>query len=99
MQTIFSRSFTIDKNGEYKTMMVPLADMANHYTPPNKSGYQCTWDYCEEKNGFYIKAKENIREGEEVNISYGQCISNSTWFYQYGFIYQPNNCDQVKVKV
>ena len=39
----------------------------------------------------------DIQEGEELTLCYGGDISNFTWFYQYGFVYQPNNFDQTTI--
>ena len=35
----------------------------------------------------------NIKQGEEISLAYGGDINNATWFYSYGFVYQPNHSD------
>jgi SET domain-containing protein len=46
-------------------------------------------------HGFYIKALKDIEAGEEITLSYGDHITNSSWLYQYGFVYQPNGSDEM----
>ena len=58
--------------------MVPLADMCNHLQPGLT---QTKWQYSSEHKGFTITALRQIDEGEEINLCYGDKVSNTHWFY------------------
>ena len=60
IQILQSRTFGVYYNDqkEPSACMVPLADMGNHQLP-----MKTYWNYDKEKDGFYIEALEDIKEG------------------------------------
>jgi hypothetical protein len=59
------------------------------------------WTYDELSKGFVVKAKENIKSGEEIYVYYGN-KPNSSFFLFYGFVVEDNvnddatlNCSRV----
>ena len=49
--------------------------------------------------GFYLQALKDIKQGEEILLRYGVNITNSGYFFSYGFVYQPNNNDAVQLQL
>ena len=98
MQVVLSRCFgqQFEDDNTALQYMVPLADMCNHLLP-NK--VQTKWEYDEEQKGFVIRALRAIDEGEDITLCYGRKISNTQWFYQFGFVYFPNLEDAVIIKL
>ena len=81
-----SRLFNLTPyNKEPTHCFVPMADMINHSNNPN-----CAWRYDDEKKGFVIEAKKNIKQGEELVESYlkNGHQNNSFFFLHYGFVNQ-----------
>ena len=52
------------------------------------------WSYDNFRMGFIIRAKEDIKSGQEIFISYGN-RSNSVLFLYYGFVIENNENDDV----
>ena len=88
-----SRIFGITVNDVKTDGFVPYADMLNHKRPR-----QTLWQYDEDKRGFVIEACDDIQRGEQVYDSYGKKC-NSRFFLNYGFINQPNDADEVPIKL
>lgn len=77
---VSSRNFRLTINGIQSTTMVPLADMLNH-----SNNALTRWGYSDEKNGYEMKALENIESGTEITDSYGK-KDNHKYFLYYGFV-------------
>ncbi len=63
--------------------------------------YQCdmtTWQYHEEAHGFVVRAREEIKAGEEIFVYYGN-KPNANFFQFYGFVLENNACDVIQLKV
>lgn len=78
---MLSRSYSREYEFGKVSMLVPMADMANHQIPENAE-----WGYSEEKQSFYMRALERIKKGQEIYVNYGSHITNLGFFYQYGWI-------------
>jgi hypothetical protein len=80
---IYSRVF--QQNSNY-IALVPVADMCNYRYPCNTS-----WGF--NQDGFYLKATEDIKRGEEIFLHYGyEGKSFSHYLYNYGYV--PNFVDK-----
>lgn len=90
---VSSRIFGMNINGVKTDGFVPMADMLNHKRPK-----QTAWQYYDDKGGFVIESLEDIPRGEQVYDSYGKKC-NSRFFLNYGFINEPNDGDEVPIKV
>jgi len=66
--------------------------MINHRSPP-----QTEWYYDDYKNGYIVKACEDISKGAEVTISYGDHLSAHDIFFRYGFIADYRHQDEAIV--
>ena len=90
---VSSRIFGIQVDNVKTDGFVAYADMLNHKRPR-----QTTWTYTDDRKGFIIEAMEDIKRGEQVYDSYGKKC-NSRFFLNYGFINQPNDANEVPIKV
>jgi hypothetical protein len=52
------------------------------------------WTYSAERQGFIVEAKEDIKEGAEIYVSYGN-KPNTNFFQFYGFVIPNNENDEV----
>ena len=64
--------------------MAPFADMLNHRRPCST-----TWGYDDKREGFVVKATEDLERGQEIFDTYGQ-KSNADFFMYYGFLIPQN---------
>lgn len=71
--------------------IVPYADMINHGEPAN-----CEWFYDDDQKSFIMSASTDIKQGDEIVLSYGQ-KSNSKYFILYGFLNPSKEEDEVSV--
>ena len=98
---IASRIFGFNKNGKDingnlkgdETAFVPYADMLNHRKDP-----QTKWFFCSKRNGFVIKALEDIPRGSEICDTYG-FKSNAAFFINYGFLIPDNQQNVIDLAV
>ena len=70
--------------------------MLNHKLP-----MQTRWRFDQERDGFVLKALEDIPKGAEVSTSYGSSTHNN-WnlFFGYGFVLEEqSNLDMVALEV
>ena len=88
-----SRIFGITVDGVKTDGFVPYADMLNHKRPR-----QTIWYYDDAKKGFIIEACDDIPRGDQVYDSYCKKC-NSRFFLNYGFINQPNDADEVPLRI
>ena len=63
--------------------------MLNHRSDP-----QTRWFFSAKRNGFIIKALEDIQRGSEIYDYYGS-KSNAAFFVNYGFLIPDNEDDLV----
>lgn len=91
MCMVNSRCFSESIYGEAVSMIVPLADMANHSNSPN-SRYM----YDVNSDQFHLVACQALEQGQEALISYG-CIrkDNRELMRDYGFVLTANVNDRV----
>jgi len=93
-----SRIFGIKVDGEENDSVVPFAgrlhlkaiDMFNYKYKSNMT----YWTYDELSKGFVVRAKENIKAGEEIYVYYGN-KPNSSFLLFYGFVVEDNVNDDV----
>ncbi|KAM3133785.1 hypothetical protein pb186bvf_014048 [Paramecium bursaria] len=83
--TSCSRIFSLNISGVVTEGFVPLADLFNH-----EADYQGHWGYSDEEQGFYVNSLENIEEGGEIFVSYGN-KDNHRLLLHYGFIQGEND--------
>lgn len=92
---VHSRTFRIeDESGRRATRraLVPGADLLNHSSA--SEGVNCDWKANDEY--FVIQTTRDVREGEELLLSYGeQCDRHFALFY--GFLPAPNPHNRVKL--
>ena len=62
-----SRSFDFEIEGTQKETMVPLMDMLNHSEKEVNAKYK----FCNSREGVILSASEDVDEGQELFISYG----------------------------
>ena len=85
-----SRIFGIKVDNEENDALVPYADMFNFKYQSDMT----SWTYSDERKGFLVKAKEDIKEGEEIYVYYGS-KANWSFFQFYGFVLEDNENDEV----
>lgn len=68
--------------------------MFNHREPAQTDCY-----FDNEKEGYVAKALEDIPKGAEICTSYGmgKKVSNFDLFMNYGFVYEPNQANEVQL--
>lgn len=74
--------------------IVPYADMFNYKFKSDMTH----WTFSEEKKSFVIKAKDNIKRGEEIYVYYGN-KPNTNFFMFYGFVIENNENDEVILNI
>jgi histone-lysine N-methyltransferase SETD3 len=89
-----SRIFGIKVNNEENDALVPYADMFNFKYQSDMT----SWTYSDERRGFVVKAKEDIKKGEEIYVFYGS-KPNWSFFQFYGFVLENNENDEVILEV
>lgn len=89
-----SRIFGIKVNDEENDALVPYADMFNFKYQSDMT----SWAYSDEREGFVVKAKEDIKEGQEIFVYYGS-KPNWSFFQFYGFVLEDNENDEVILEV
>lgn len=86
---IYAAERTINGENIRDSLLVPLADMANHKIPPNTH-----WFFNKDKNMFIVKATDYLNPGENLFESYGpKC--NYRYFVNYGFTILDNHFEEV----
>lgn len=91
---VSSRAFGVTINDVKEDILVPYADMFN-----NESEYSVThWSYCEKRKGMAVKVKQNIKEQQEILISYGD-RANWELLLCYGFVLEKNENDILIVPI
>ena len=90
---VCSRLFGFERQGKLDQALVPYADMLNHRKDP-----QTKWFFCKKRNGFVIKALEDIPRGDEICDTYGN-KSNAAFFINYGFLIPENQEDLIDMAV
>mmetsp|Transcript_27346 Transcript_27346/g.66499 ORF Transcript_27346/g.66499 Transcript_27346/m.66499 type:complete len:509 (-) Transcript_27346:158-1684(-) len=89
--TVLTRTFGCTENGAAETMMVPLADMANHdFNRPTR------WDYNDKKAGFTVRVVKSVNKGELLTDTYGN-KGNDSFLPVYGFCVEHNNWNQARI--
>ena len=86
---IITRIYAITNNNVKDTVMVPIADMANHVMTPNT-----TWKFDHECNMFVVSAEHNLEQNEVIYETYG-FKSNYRYFVNYGFTVENNEHAQL----
>ena len=82
---VYGRFFNLEIGGEELLCGVPYADLFGH------SGQSpTTWYYHEKRNGFELKATEEIKKGEKVHLNFGPKLTNMDSFLIHGFVPEPN---------
>ena len=81
---VCSRNFGINCNGIKTAVLVPYADMLNHYRPR-----ETKWQFEDTSQCFTVVALQDINVGEQVYDSYGQ-KSNHRFLLNYGFSVEKN---------
>eukprot|EP00468_Gymnochlora_sp_CCMP2014_P002965 CAMPEP_0167756446 /NCGR_PEP_ID=MMETSP0110_2-20121227/9391_1 /TAXON_ID=629695 /ORGANISM="Gymnochlora sp., Strain CCMP2014" /LENGTH=350 /DNA_ID=CAMNT_0007642559 /DNA_START=449 /DNA_END=1501 /DNA_ORIENTATION=+ len=88
--TVLTRTFGCTEHGKAETMMVPLADMANHdFNRPTR------WDYNNKKGGFTVRVVRTVRANEKLTDTYGN-KGNDSFLPVYGFCVENNNWNQAR---
>ena len=80
---IETRTFNSSKVNRCPKMMVPIVDMLNHSIDPN------TYWYVKDEKNLIVNARRDIKQGEEITISYGH-LNNIELFSRYGFVIDNN---------
>jgi hypothetical protein len=75
-----TRSFESPTDSE-SSILVPLADMANH----DQRNENTLWDFSDEGN-FQFVAKDDIKKGDAIMISYWVDLVPEAAFNTYGFV-------------
>ena len=81
---VCSRNFGITCNGIKTAVLVPYADMLNHYRPR-----ETKWQFEDVSQSFTITCLQSIAVGEQIYDSYGQ-KSNHRFLLNYGFSVENN---------
>jgi len=86
---VYSRAWTVDSDYlENRTsMIIPLADLANHHKDAAMLSTQHTATY----GGRFLKAFKDFKVGDEIFDNYGR-KSEINWMLGYGFV--PNDKDE-----
>lgn len=88
--TVLTRTFGCNEGGKPETMMVPLADMANHdFQRPTR------WDFNDAKAGFTVRATRSVCAGEALADTYGS-KGNDSFLPIYGFCVEKNPWNQAR---
>ena len=102
---IHSRSFSLPIGGKKVTCLVPFASMINHKsisTEPSdcENNKQLTfWSYDRNRDGFMIKAGQDIKKGKEVFFTYGSTKTNLNFFLIYGFVLEDESAASALIKL
>mmetsp|Transcript_8581 Transcript_8581/g.13911 ORF Transcript_8581/g.13911 Transcript_8581/m.13911 type:complete len:533 (-) Transcript_8581:175-1773(-) len=89
--TVLTRTFGCTEHGAAETMMVPLADMANHdFTRPTR------WDYNDKKTGFTVRVVRDVGKDQMLTDTYGN-KGNDSFLPVYGFCVEQNNWNQARL--
>mmetsp|Transcript_15139 Transcript_15139/g.23956 ORF Transcript_15139/g.23956 Transcript_15139/m.23956 type:complete len:292 (-) Transcript_15139:211-1086(-) len=84
------RTFGCTEGGTAETMMVPLADMANHdFNRPTR------WDYNDKKSGFTVRVVRAVGSNAMLTDTYGN-KGNDSFLPVYGFCVESNNWNQAR---
>lgn len=97
MALTMSRSFGIDTPRGPLALTVPFCDLSNHDFVPN-CGFQLKADGlgCDDTSGFFqFISNQEIAQGAEVTISYGDQVTNWKLLKHYGFTLEGNPNDTV----
>mmetsp|Transcript_12412 Transcript_12412/g.30546 ORF Transcript_12412/g.30546 Transcript_12412/m.30546 type:complete len:476 (+) Transcript_12412:301-1728(+) len=86
--TVLTRTFGVEIGKKEATVMVPLADMANHeFDRPSR------WKYDDYKKGFVVKVVRDIEPGINLTDTYGS-KGNDSFLPFYGFCLEKNEFNQ-----
>mmetsp|Transcript_2671 Transcript_2671/g.3863 ORF Transcript_2671/g.3863 Transcript_2671/m.3863 type:complete len:474 (+) Transcript_2671:106-1527(+) len=86
--TVLTRTFGVDMQGKEATIMVPMADMANHeFDRPSR------WKYDDKKKGFVVKVIRDLDIGANLTDTYGS-KGNDSFLPFYGFCLENNEFNQ-----
>ncbi|PRP74725.1 hypothetical protein PROFUN_09957 [Planoprotostelium fungivorum] len=91
---IWSRSFVVtDNRGEKGGALVPISDMFNYRGEEDVTGEEGTGE-----GGMIVRAKKDIREGEEIYLRYGRRkMTNGQLMMDYGFLLEVPEDDGVMI--
>ena len=82
MFLILSRAFTFKGGEKDGYAMVPLLDMLNHSS--KHSNVQQVYNF--DLKGYELRASQNISQGDEITINYGDYQDQQNFFVNYGFV-------------
>eukprot|EP00466_Bigelowiella_natans_P014050 jgi/Bigna1/91950/estExt_fgenesh1_pg.C_1360001 len=86
--TVLTRTFGVEIGKREATVMVPLADMANHeFDRPSR------WKYDDKKSGFVVKVVRDLETGVNLTDTYGS-KGNDSFLPFYGFCLERNEFNQ-----
>ncbi|GAX81602.1 hypothetical protein CEUSTIGMA_g9030.t1 [Chlamydomonas eustigma] len=91
-----TRTFSCEASGEWLTVMVPYADLANHSFNNNATFELSASAGMNSEDGWFqfrCTSDHGIKEGDEATISYGPCKSNHELIRDYGFVVPGNPND------
>ncbi len=91
--TVLTRTFGVQIEGREATIMVPLADMANHeFERPSR------WKYDNGKGGFVVKVVRDLPAGADLTDTYGS-KGNDSFLPFYGFCLESNEYNQARFEL
>eukprot|EP00471_Norrisiella_sphaerica_P012008 CAMPEP_0184503210 /NCGR_PEP_ID=MMETSP0113_2-20130426/51755_1 /TAXON_ID=91329 /ORGANISM="Norrisiella sphaerica, Strain BC52" /LENGTH=472 /DNA_ID=CAMNT_0026892661 /DNA_START=130 /DNA_END=1548 /DNA_ORIENTATION=- len=86
--TVLTRTFGVEIEKKEATVMVPLADMANHeFDRPSR------WKYDDVSKGFVVKIVRDLDKGMNLTDTYGS-KGNDSFLPFYGFCLENNEFNQ-----
>lgn len=94
---VMSRSFEVDTPSGPLALTVPFCDLSNHDFRPNCLFQLSTFGLGNSNitGSFQFLSKQEVAEGEEVTISYGERLTNWMLLKHYGFSSEDNPYDKV----
>ena len=73
--------------------------MINHKSLDSEDEIQADWVFDKEKNGFVVKAYQDIKRGEEIFIDYGLDKNNIDFFVVYGFLLERDTASSIIINL
>jgi len=94
MAAVLSRAFSVRPGGDARAML-PLIDMCNHSFKPNCEVVPETDGADAHEITVSLRCLEDVREGDELFIRYGDTLTNDDLLLDYGFVDGNNPHDSV----